>query len=175
MLSRQMFVRVLAGTVLVTGAWGEIALGQGEDTVVPKPKNTPLPEGIANFKGYFIGNVVSTDDKGCVLKVTQVVAIAGNKATNPNIVVGKNTRVLYHAFGPGKDGNYTPDKDLTRAVLRHSAGGKTITAKVAAERDEALIMNKVWPGADRDPERPDPPRPPAPAPDPVRPAPQPDR
>jgi hypothetical protein len=160
-----MLVKVLAGMVLVSGMWGEIALCEGEDVAVPQPKYTRLPDGVANFKGCLIGSVVSSDAKGCVLKVSKVVPAADDRATNPSVIVGKNIQVLYIAYGPGKDGQYVPDKDLAAAVVRHSAKGEVITVKAAAERDEAISMNKLWPGADTDPERPDPPQKPAPAPD----------
>jgi len=154
-----------AAAVVLALASQQSAWSHGRDPAPTKPKYTPLPKAIANFKGYLIGTVVATDDKGCTFKVTKVVTGKGNKASAPALMTGKNVRVLYYAFG-GKDGKYYPDKELVARLKKLSANGAVVTLKAFAERDEALIMNRVWPGADEDPERPDPPRDPKPAPDP---------
>lgn len=148
-----MFVQVLVGTVLVSGAWGHIALTHGQETVVPKRSLSPLPQGGVDFEGFLVGTVLSTDEKTCVLKVTKAIPVAGSKATDPSVLVGKNTRVAYIAYGPGEDDQYAPDEDLARAVAAHSAEGQPIIVKVFAAREKVLMINKVWPG-DGSPARP---------------------
>jgi len=152
MFSRWTFVRILFAAALIGGSWSGIAFTHGQDAGVPKPSFTPQPAGIIDFEGFLIGSVVSSDDKGCVLKVTQAVAAAGSKATDPSVVVGKDARLSYIAYGPDEDGQYTPDADLARAVAKLSAEGKPIMVKVFAARETALMINKVWLG-DGSPER----------------------
>jgi len=158
----RMLVKVLVGSVLVVSASGQrYALAEGDDErIVPdrpvaRQKYTPLPEGIQYFKGYIVGDIVLVDDRGVVLKVKSIKAQEGSRAKNPSSMVGRNVRVLFIAF-KGADGKYHPGKWLVRAVRKaHTPEGGTITAGVFADRDEALIMSKVWTGAQHDPERPD--------------------
>jgi len=102
-----------------------------------------------------------------------VAAGKGNRAKDPQCLVGKDTRLLFYCFG-NKEGGYTPDAGLVKATRRLAAKSGPATMKVMAERDECLIFSRIRPGADTDPERPDPPRPqPDPTPDPPRPQPDP--
>jgi hypothetical protein len=177
---KRLMVRVLAGVVLASGSWGQVSLQAGETKVLPpraaepdappvKPKYTPLPEGIQQFQGTLIGPIAAMDDRGLTLQVTKAVPAPGNKAKDPACVVGQSVRLVFYAFG-NKEGGYTPDPDLVKAARQLREKGGPVTAKVMAERDEALIVRRLWAGAQPDPERPDPPPPPRdPRPDPPRP------
>ena len=118
----------------------------------PRLKYRPLPDDIEYFKGYLVGTITSMDEKGIMLKVTGVTAGEGNRADNPGYMKGENMRLLFYCF-MGKDGKYHPDRSLVRAVNELRKKGGLITAKVYAERDEALLLTRVWAGEQKDPER----------------------
>jgi len=150
MLTRQTFARILFAAALAGGWWVGIGFAHGQGTAGAKPSHTPQPTEIVGFEGFLIGSITSADGKGCVLKVTEAIATAGSKATDPSIVVGKDTRLSYIAYGPNKDAQYTPDAELAAAVTGLLAQGKPIMVRVFAAKPVALMINKVWPG-DGDP------------------------
>jgi len=117
----------------------------------PRPKYDPLPAALVGFSGHLTGTLVSVDEHGLTMKVSAPVAAAG-----------RELRLLFNAFG-NKEGGYTPDQDLVKAA-RKLALGDTLTVRAKAERDEALILDRIWAGA-VDPAKGDPPPKPPAAPD----------
>ncbi|MFP4056877.1 MAG: FecR domain-containing protein [Candidatus Brocadiia bacterium] len=169
MLSKRLIVHVLTGTVLVTGAWGELALGEGERRKLPEERRAGAPEPeaqearqakavlpaeAAGFRGYLIGNILEVDSKGCLLEVASARPLDASKAPNPDVLVGKKLRTVYIAFR-GPDGRYHSSQWLHRVAHQLYKKGGLCTVKAFAERDEALIITAAWDGARLNPEAPD--------------------
>ena len=131
----------------------------------PKPKLNyePLPAEIVGFRGHFTGTLVSSDDKGLVLKIAGVQPEAASKAPQPAALVGREMRMLFIAFS-SKNGHYSPDQELVKAAGSLAPGG-VVTVRARTDRDEAIIIDQIQPGA-VDAGKPDPAPKPPPAPDP---------
>jgi ferric-dicitrate binding protein FerR (iron transport regulator) len=129
MLRRQALVRVLAGVVLVSGAWGEDVLRAAEEKrIVPaaEPQAAPaakeddaeaLKAALKGFRGYLVGQVIERTDTGMVLLVRSVTLVEGCTAEKPGLVLGRETPVRY-ATEKGEDGKERPVQELVDAV-RH--------------------------------------------------------
>ncbi len=133
MLRTHALVRILAGAVLVSGAWGQDVVRAGEEKKVapakaaaqPKPKKDDaaeakakeLKEALKGFKGFLVGRVVGKNDTGVTLEVTAVTLVEGCTAKNPGILLGKATPVKF-ATEKDDEGKERPVKWLADAVAR---------------------------------------------------------
>jgi hypothetical protein len=153
----QMLVRVAMGAVLVSGSWGQIALGEGEERRVPERAASEFaaPESLRGFRGYLIGTLASVGRKGCVIEVANARATDGSRAPKPEAAVGKRVPVHYIAF-VDEEGDYTPSAELRARVARLRERG-LVTLRVRADGD-ILICDRVWAGAQLEPGRDDPER-----------------
>ena len=160
MRGRQMLVSVVMGAVLVSGSWGQLALGEGEERRVPERRAArvegAVPEGIQGFQGTLIGVLVSVGKKGCTLEVANVRPGEGNKARNPEGAIGERLPIHYVAH-VGREGGYQPSEELRAQMARLRERGGLVTLKVRPD-GAVLIANAAWAGAKLRPEGGDRPR-----------------
>jgi len=109
-----------------------------------------VPKGMAGFKGYLIGEIVSVDAEGLHFRVTGVVPIDGSKAENPRAVKGQKVRILFKCF-MNKEGRYQADRELIDWIFKLMKEGDLVTLKVFTG-DSSLIVEKAWHGAHEHPE-----------------------
>ena len=129
MLRRQVLVRVLAGAVLVSGAWGQDVVTAGEAKALrdrpaaaaaekPEPEAKPdLVEALKGFKGFLVGELVKTGDEGIVLLVRAVTLVEGSQAANPGVLLGLEAPVQF-ATEKDDEGNDRPDPGLVKTAKR---------------------------------------------------------
>lgn len=127
---------------------------EGEGAREPRTEGGgALPAGARGLRGYLIGNLVSAGKLGCRLEVASV-RPATDGAKDPDALVGE-TVALHYAALVNREGEFAPSAELReRAVALRKRGG-LVTAKVRQD-DNALILEALWPGAQRNPERADP-------------------
>lgn len=143
----RMLVRVAVGAVLVSGSWGQIALGAGEERQVSK---YAAPASLRGFRGYLIGTLASVGDKGCVIEVANARATDGSRARNPQAAVGQKVPVHYIAY-VGREGGYRPSAELRAQIARLRKRG-LVTLRVRSDGN-ILICDRAWAGAQLEPGR----------------------
>jgi len=161
MSGKQMLVRVLVGAVLVSGAWGQVALAEGDERRLPERREAradgTVPDALQGFRGTLIGTIASVGAKGFTLTVANARATEGSRAENVDGAIGQAVPIHYTAF-VGRDGAYRPSEDLRNAVRRLRDRGGLVTVRVRTD-DGVLIADRVWAGAQLNPDRRDPARP----------------
>ena len=98
MNAKRMFVKVVAGAVLVTGTWGSMSLSAGEEATVPERKKDAeqrgLPRSLYGFSGMVSGIVASKGDGHIRLTVGELLRVwKGNKASNARSIIGRTVDV----------------------------------------------------------------------------------
>jgi len=99
MNAKRIFVKVLAGAVLVSGAWGSMPLTAGEEGVMPREtretEKPSLPKSLYGFSGMVQGAVVSKGDGHTfTFKMKKLLRVwRDNKASNPAAIVGRTVHV----------------------------------------------------------------------------------
>jgi hypothetical protein len=140
MNAKQMFVKVLVGAVLLSGAWGSMPLAAGDEAVVPEEKKVSLPESLYGFSGMVRGVVVEKGNNNFTFKVGKLLKVwKENKAGDPKAIVGRTVRV-----GPRwvKDERGKWRKVGTHvAFIRSLEAGQEMTLEIKhAERDMFAIL-----------------------------------
>ena len=147
MLRRKVLVRVLAGALLVSGAWCQDAVTAGEAKALPgdpavaalAPEEAEDPaEALKGFKGFLVGELLKTSDEGLVMLVRAATLVEGSTAKNPGLLLGKETAI---EFATEKDaqGNERPVPWLVTAAKR--VGKMPIMAFGGLGGDAVVIMN----------------------------------
>lgn len=104
MLRKKVLVRVLAGAVLVSGAWGQDVVTAGEAKVLPGGPAVAVPapapaedpaEALKGFKGFLVGELLKAGDEGLVMLVRAATLVEGSTAKNPGILLGKETAIEF--------------------------------------------------------------------------------
>jgi len=161
MSGKQVLVRVLVGAVLVSGTWGQAALAEGDGRRLPERRETradgAVPDALQGFRGILIGAIASVGAKGFTLTVANARATEGSRAENLDGAIGQTVPIHYTAF-VGRDGAYRPSEELRNAVRRLRGRGGLVTVRVRTD-DGVLIADRVWAGAQLNPDRRDPARP----------------
>ena len=152
MSAKRMLVKVMAGAVLVAGAWGQRALYAGEEATVPESARAVavgardvakegLPDGLKGFSGQVRGVVKAKGDANTFqFEVGRLLRTwKGSKAENPELIVGRTV-----AVGPrwvkGEDGKWRP-VELHVAFIRTLVVGQELTLEIRhAERDHFAIL-----------------------------------
>ncbi|MFW6108265.1 MAG: FecR domain-containing protein [bacterium] len=157
MRGMQMLVRVAMGAVLVSGSWGQVTLGEGEERRVPEraASEYAAPASLRGFKGYLIGTLASVGRKGCTIEVANARAVDGSRARTPQAAVGQRVPVHYIAF-VNREGGYRPSAELRARIARLRERG-LVTLRVRPDGD-ILICDRAWAGAQLQPGRDDPER-----------------
>jgi len=129
MLNRQAFVKVFAGAVLVSGAWGQDVLRAAEEKrIAPAAEAPAAPEkkdaedaaaarkaALKGFRGFIVGHVVDKSDTGVTFKVKAITLLEGCTAEKPGILLGQKTPIVY-VTEKDEQGNEVPAKRLADAV-----------------------------------------------------------
>ena len=115
MRDKTLAVCVLAGAMLACSTLRPDHATAGE---VAEAKAKPVPANVlTGFKGFLVGEMVATNDKGIVLFVQAVTLVEGNAAPGPGPLIGKDTPVQF-VLTKDEQGNERPDPQLARLVTR---------------------------------------------------------
>ena len=147
MLRKKVLVRVLAGAVLMSGAWGRGVVTAGEAKVLPDDPAVAAPapapaedpaEALKGFKGFLVGELLKAGDEGLVMLVRAATLVEGSTARNPGILLGKETTIEFATEKDAK-GRTGPIPWLVKAARR--VGKMPVMAFGGLGGDAVVIMD----------------------------------
>ncbi|MFW6108763.1 MAG: hypothetical protein ACOC8D_03005 [bacterium] len=96
-------------------ASGRALAAEAEKAAAAAAAQPDLAGALAGFRGFLVGELIESREKDATLFVRAVTIIEGSEATNPGLLVGRETPVAF-ATEENDDGDEQPVPGLVRAV-----------------------------------------------------------